>query len=68
MSIQISPVIAVSVWKNGGVFSAKSIKLHELGERASPIVVLDDFRVRGQPFAAAPARRFLRADLRLRRF
>jgi len=41
-------------WENGGVFSAKSIKLHELGERASPIVVLDDFRVRGQPFAPHP--------------
>ena len=54
MSIQISPVIAASVWENGGVFSAKSIKLHELGERASPIVVLDDFRVRGQPFAPHP--------------
>jgi hypothetical protein len=54
MSIQISPVINASLWESGGVFSAKSIKLHELGERASPIFVLDDFRVRGRPFAPHP--------------
>ena len=54
MAIQISPVIAAKPWDNGGVFSAKSIKLHELGERASPIFVLDDFRVRSGPFGPHP--------------
>jgi redox-sensitive bicupin YhaK (pirin superfamily) len=54
MSIQISPVIAASAWESGGVFSATSIKIHELGDRLSPIVVLDEARVRGRPFGPHP--------------
>ena len=50
MSVQLSPVMPATTWENGGVFSANSIKLHGLGERASPVAVLDDFRVRGRPF------------------
>ena len=34
--------------------SAKGVNLYELGERSSPIVVLDDFRVSGRPFRPHP--------------
>jgi len=54
MTIQFSPVIAAQDRGNRGSFSVKSIDLDRLGERASPIAVLDDFRVRGQPFAPHP--------------
>jgi len=54
MSIQISPVIAAQTQGHGGAFSIKAIDLHKLGERASPIIVLDEFRVRGRPFPPHP--------------
>ena len=54
MSVQLSPVMPATTWENGGVFSANSIRLHDLGERASPVAVLDDFRVRGRPFGPHP--------------
>jgi len=54
MSIQLSPVIASRVHESGASFSFQSIDLQQLGERASPIVVLDDFRVRGRPFPPHP--------------
>jgi hypothetical protein len=44
----------VTTWENCGVFSANSIGLHDLDERASPAAVLDDFRVRGRPFGPHP--------------
>lgn len=54
MSVQLSSIMPATTWENGGAFSANSIKLHDLGERASPVAVLDDFRVRGQPFGPHP--------------
>ena len=54
MSVQLSPVMPATTWENGGVFSANSIRLHDLDERASPVAVLDDFRVRGRPFGPNP--------------
>jgi len=39
---------------SGGSFSVKAIDLHELGELASPVTVLDDFRVSGRPFPPHP--------------
>ena len=51
---QFSAVMPATTWENGGEFSANSIRLHELGERASPVAVLDDFRVRGGPFGPHP--------------
>lgn len=54
MSVQFSPVVAAQARGNGGTFSVHSIDLQELGERASPVAVLDHFRVRGRPFAPHP--------------
>ena len=54
MSVQFSPVMATRARGNGSTFSVKSIDLHELGKQASPVVVLDEFRVRGQPFPPHP--------------
>jgi redox-sensitive bicupin YhaK (pirin superfamily) len=54
MSIQFSPVIAARPQGKGGSFSVKSIDLDELGERASPVAVLHDFRVSGRPFPPHP--------------
>lgn len=54
MSIQFSPVIAAQESGSGTPFSMKNIDLHKLGEHASPLVVLDDFRLRGRPFAPHP--------------
>jgi redox-sensitive bicupin YhaK (pirin superfamily) len=54
MSIQFSPVIAAQESGSGTPFSMKSIDLHKLGERASPVVAFDDFRLRGRPFAPHP--------------
>lgn len=53
MSIQFSPAIAAQE-RGSAIFSVKAIDLHELVELGSPITVLDDFRVRGQPFAPHP--------------
>jgi redox-sensitive bicupin YhaK (pirin superfamily) len=36
------------------MFSIQSIDLQELGQRASPVIVLDDFRVSGRPFPPHP--------------
>lgn len=54
MPIQFSPIIAALAQGNGGPFSMQSINLHELGVHASPVAVLDQFRVRGRPFAPHP--------------
>ena len=53
MSIHFSPTITARE-SGSDEFSIKAIDLHELGEHASPIVILDDFRVRGQPFEPHP--------------
>jgi redox-sensitive bicupin YhaK (pirin superfamily) len=53
MPIQLSNVISgrASVRPS---FSVRSFDLHALGEQASPVVVLDEFRVSRQPFAPHP--------------
>ena len=53
MTMQISPVISART-RGDGSFSVKTIDLDALGDRASPVVLLDDFRVRGQPFGPHP--------------
>ncbi len=54
MSIQFSRVIASHPQGNGRTFSVKAIPLAELGGRASPLLVLDEFRVSGRPFPPHP--------------
>ena len=53
MSMQVSPVISART-RGDGSFSVQTVNLDALGTRASPVVLLDDFRVRGQPFAPHP--------------
>jgi len=54
MTTQFSAVIPAQASGDTGSFSVKNIDLQELGVRASPIAVLDDFRVRGRPFPPHP--------------
>lgn len=54
MPIRFSDIISAQTRGNGRSFSVRSIDLDALGMRASPIAVLDDFRVRGKPFAPHP--------------
>jgi redox-sensitive bicupin YhaK (pirin superfamily) len=54
MSVQFSSAIPAQARGDGRSFTVQSIDLRELGERASPVVVLDDFRVRGRPFPPHP--------------
>jgi redox-sensitive bicupin YhaK (pirin superfamily) len=53
MPIQFSKLIAAHGRGHGGL-AHKAIDLQELGYRASPIAVLDHFRVRGRPFPPHP--------------
>lgn len=53
MTLEVSPVVVASS-RGKGDFSVKSIEIAALGNRASPILVLDDFRVRGRPFGPHP--------------
>jgi len=54
MPIQFSEIVAAKTQVSSKGFSVKAIDLHPLGERASPILVLDDFRVSSQPFGPHP--------------
>lgn len=54
MSIRFSPIISARTRSAGGAFSLKAVDLRDLGDHASPVTVLDDFRVRGQPFSPHP--------------
>lgn len=54
MSIQFSQVIATQPNGNKSNFLMKAFNLRELGERASPILALDDFVVTGRPFPPHP--------------
>ena len=54
MSTQFSPVIATKSHGKAGSFSVKSIDLDAIGKSASPIALLDDFRVSGRPFGPHP--------------
>lgn len=53
MSIQFSPVVATKTRGNGS-FSVSSLDLGEIGKHASPLALLDDFRVSGRPFGPHP--------------
>jgi len=54
MPIEFLKVIAGKSRGNGGTFSVQSIDLAQWGERASPVEVLDQFRVRSRPFPPHP--------------
>jgi redox-sensitive bicupin YhaK (pirin superfamily) len=54
MAIKFSPIIEAKSWGTGDGFSAKGFNLYERGEQASPVAVLDDFRVSGRPFPPHP--------------
>jgi len=54
MSIQFSPVLGSHTRRIGKAFETLSVDLGPLGERASPIVVLDDFRVSAPTFGPHP--------------
>lgn len=53
MSIEFSPIIA-SQGRGGASFSLRQLDLHQWGKRASPVEVLDHFRVNGRPFPPHP--------------
>lgn len=53
MTLELSPVVIASSRGNGD-FAVSSIEMAGLGNPASPILVLDDFRVRGRPFGPHP--------------
>jgi len=53
MSIQFSPIIAAQAQKVS-TFSVQNIDLQKLGERASPLELFHDFRLRGRPFGPHP--------------
>jgi len=53
MATEFSPIIT-SQGRGGGSFSLQQLDLHQWGERASPVEVLDHFRVSGRPFPPHP--------------
>jgi hypothetical protein len=55
MDIQFSQPIAAQTRGNSTDFSIKAIGLHDLAKRASPVLVLDEFRVTGRPFPPHPS-------------
>ena len=54
MSIHFSPVASAQTRDSGARFSVKAIDLHRFGDAATPVIVLDDFRVSGRPFPPHP--------------
>ena len=54
MSIRFSPVIAAQDRGTGSTFSVKALDLADVGDSVSPVIVLDDFRVKGRPFPPHP--------------
>ena len=54
MSVQFSDVLKAQKKVSSGKFSVSSIDLQRLGEHASPVLVLDNFRVTGRPFPPHP--------------
>lgn len=54
MAIQFSPVVSARQSASGGTFSVRAVDLGSLGEYASPVLVLDQFRVTGRPFPPHP--------------
>lgn len=54
MSIRSTPIVGSQAEGLGSTFSVKSLSLYALGKHASPVVVLDNFRVMGHPFGPHP--------------
>ena len=54
MAIEFSPVISSRRSAGTGTFSVHAIDLSSIGEWASPVLVLDHFRVTGRPFPPHP--------------
>jgi redox-sensitive bicupin YhaK (pirin superfamily) len=54
MPTSLSAVMPAQVRGLGSAFSVHSIDVNKLGAKASPVVVLDHFRVRGRPFTPHP--------------
>ena len=54
MSVRFTSIVPARTRNHGGGFSLKAVSLHDLAEAASPVTVLDDFRVRDQPFSPHP--------------
>ena len=53
MTVEISSRVPVRT-RSDGSFSVKSVDLGALRQSVSPLLVVDDFRVRGQPFGPHP--------------
>jgi redox-sensitive bicupin YhaK (pirin superfamily) len=54
MSVQFSPTVAAQSRRIPGFTDLKFIDLQAMGVHASPLAVLDDFRVQDLPFSAHP--------------
>ena len=54
MTIEFSKLLSVQARGNGSNFFTRSIDLAELNGHSSPLHVMDDFRVSGQPFGPHP--------------
>ena len=54
MTVRFSPIITARARGEVGSFSMKAVDLSGLAEDTSPVTVLDDFRVRNQPFSPHP--------------
>ena len=53
MTVEISSRVSAKA-RSDGSFSVKSVDLAGLRQSVSPLLVMDDFRVRGQPFGPHP--------------
>lgn len=54
MATQVSEIVQARRHSSGGIFSVNAIDLERMNGLASPLVLLDDFRVSGQPFGPHP--------------
>jgi redox-sensitive bicupin YhaK (pirin superfamily) len=54
MTVQFSPLLSTRGQSHGDGFSVQSLDLSALGVHASPLLTVDDFRVRGRPFGPHP--------------
>ena len=50
----VAPIVAARAHRSNPGFSVRSIDMQQLGDTGSPVVVLDEFRVRGRPFPPHP--------------
>ena len=54
MAMRVSPVVQAQSHSSGGIFSVSTIDLSRMSGLASPLVLLDNFRVSGRPFGPHP--------------